>query len=54
MTVAITVAAVVSSAEMNVQMAKGSDHQREYSTMGARKMLRKFMQRPVRKKPNIR
>jgi hypothetical protein len=53
-TVAITVAAVVSSAETNVQIEKGRDHQREYSTMGTRKMLRKFMQRPVRKKPNMR
>jgi hypothetical protein len=43
MTVAMIVAAVVSSAEMNVQIANGKDHQREYSTMGARKMFTKFM-----------
>jgi hypothetical protein len=53
-TVAITVAAVVSKAEMNVQMAKGKDHHLEYSTIGARKMLTKFIHTPVKKKPNIR
>lgn len=53
MTVAMIVAAVVSSAAMKVQIAKGKDHHLLYNVMGAVKMDMKFMQMPVRKKPNM-
>ena len=54
MTVAMTVAAAVNNAAMNVQIANGRLHHLEYSTIGAKKILTRFMQIPVRKKPNMR
>lgn len=52
-TVPIIAPAAVSRAAMNVHIANGSSHHREYSVTGATKMLRKFMHTPVRKQPNM-
>ena len=48
MTVAMMVAAVVSRAAMNVQIAKGKDHHLDFRVMGAMNIERKFMHMPVR------
>lgn len=53
MTVPMIVAAVVSNAAMNVQIANGRDHHLEYNVMGAKKIETKFMHIPVRKNPNM-
>jgi len=53
MTVPIMVAAVVRRAAMNVQIANGKDHHLEYSVIGAKNIDTKFMQIPVKKKPNM-
>lgn len=53
-TVAMIVAAAVSRAAMNVQIAMGKLHHLLNSTTGVMKIETKFMQTPVKKKPNIR
>lgn len=52
-TVAMTVATVVVKAAMKAKMAIGIVSSREYIDKGVRKMLRKVVQAPVKKRPNI-